>query len=143
MSERPVLANQLSGRHPNDEVATERLHLLIVRAETYAMTRYRVYLSDAAEFVQQSLIMESSSDEEAIEQARTLIKNDGRVDLWGSPGMTGPLIGSLQLNPGPLSFALVKRIHPVPPPPASGQRPAAASPQPMRRPEDHSLALGT
>ncbi len=107
------------------------------------MARYRVYLSDAAEFVQQSLVIESSNDEEAIEQARTLIKKDGRVDLWGSPGTAGPLIGSLQLNSGPLSFALVRRIHPVSPPPASSQRPAADPLQPMRPLEDHSLALRT
>ena len=88
------------------------------------MGRYRVYLSDAAEFIQQSLVIENSSDEEAIEHARTLIKDGGRVDLWGSPDMIGPLIGSLQVNPGPLSFALVRRIRPVSPSSPSSQWPA-------------------
>ena len=56
------------------------------------MAYYRIYLSDAAEFIQQSLTIESVDDERAIEHARTLIKSGGQVDLWGSPGMTWPLI---------------------------------------------------
>ena len=90
------------------------------------MARYRVYLSDDAEFVQKTVVVECSNDNEAIDHARTLIKAEGQVELWGSETTTGPLVGSLQLHPGVLSSAWVRRIRSSPVSVLSGERDAFA-----------------
>ena len=78
------------------------------------MARYRVYLSDAADYVQESVSIDCQDDDEAIDVARTLIKADGRVEVWNNDTTVGPLVGSLMLNPGILSSALVKRCRQAP-----------------------------
>ena len=75
------------------------------------MARYRVCLSDAADFVQETVSIDCQSDDEAVDYARTLIKAGGQVDVWNSDLTVGPLIGSFALNPGILGSALVRRSH--------------------------------
>ena len=74
------------------------------------MGLYRLYLSDAGNFLQRTVVVECSSDMEAVDHARTLIKVGGRIDLWSSDGVTGPWIGSPRSRVETLSFAYVKRI---------------------------------
>ncbi len=79
------------------------------------MARYRLYLSDADDFVQETLFVDCSSDDVALDFARKLIKDNGQVKLWDdSQTSTGPWVGCLRLHPGPLSSAWVRRIHPMP-----------------------------
>lgn len=72
------------------------------------MARYRIFLSDALDYVQEAISLDCCNDQEAMVYARTLIKPHGHVDLWNS-NTIGPLIGSLTLHPGILCSALVKR----------------------------------
>ena len=78
------------------------------------MARRRVLLSDAADFVQESVSVGCRSDDEAVAHARTLIENGGRVEVWNSGTTAGPLVGSFTVNPGILGSALVKRPRQAP-----------------------------
>ena len=73
------------------------------------MALYRVYLSDAANLVQQIVRIDCGSDGEAVDHARTLIKAGGEVEVWDGDTTAGPLIGSLASTQGAMSSALVKR----------------------------------
>ncbi len=73
------------------------------------MAFYRVYLSDAADLVQQTVSIDCGSDGEAVDHARTLIKAGGEVEVWNGDTTDGPLICSLASMQGAMSSALVKR----------------------------------
>lgn len=75
------------------------------------MTRYRVYLSDQDDFVQQAVPIDCGNDGVAVDHARTLIDDGGRVELWNDDTVTTPLIGSFRVTSGRLSTALVRRIR--------------------------------
>ena len=75
------------------------------------MARYRVYLTDEAEFVQKTAAVECDSDAEAMAYARTLIRAGGSVDLWTDDAAVTALIGWFRPRPGLLSGALVRRVR--------------------------------
>ncbi len=91
------------------------------------MARYRLYLSDAADYVQESVSIDCQSDDEAIDVAKTLIKAGGQVEVWNSDMTAGPLVGSLMLNPGILSSALVKRCRQAPTTACNAARPSGST----------------
>lgn len=74
------------------------------------MTRYRVYLSDQDDFVQQAVPIDCRNDGVAVDHARTLIDEGGRVELWTDDTVTTPMIGSFRVINGRLSTALVRRV---------------------------------
>ena len=69
------------------------------------MARYRLYLADAKDFVQSTVTIECSSKDTALNYARTLIKQNGRIELWSDVTAAGPWIGPLQLHPEAFSSA--------------------------------------
>lgn len=73
------------------------------------MAHYRIYLSDADNYVQDAVGLDCASDEDAIRGAQALIKDGGQVDLWTDDLPGGPLVGSFRLHPGPMCAALVRR----------------------------------
>ncbi len=73
------------------------------------MPRYRIYLMDEAEFVQKTATVECRCDTDAMDHARTLIRREGRVDLWIDDLPTSAMIGWIRPGSEPFDSALVHR----------------------------------
>ena len=88
------------------------------------MPRYRIYLMDEAQFIQKTTTVECHCDADAMDQARTLIRRGGRVELWIDALPTNAMIGWIRPGSRPFDSALVHR---------SRSRPAPGSP-PVTKP---------
>ena len=89
------------------------------------MARYRVYLMDEADFVQRTAAIECGSDADAVDHARTLIRDGGQVRFWTDNAAATALIGWFRPHPEPFSAALVRRSRVRS---APGNAPAARPP---------------
>ncbi len=88
------------------------------------MPRYRIYLMDEAEFVQKTAAVECHCDADAMDHARTLIRRDGRVELWTDDLPANAMIGRIRPGSEPFHSALVHRSRSRPAP----GRPRATTP---------------
>ena len=80
------------------------------------MPRYRIYLLDEADFVQKTAPVECHCDADAMDYARTLIRRDGRVELWIDALPTDAMIGWIRPESEPFDRALVHRSRSRPAP---------------------------
>ena len=93
------------------------------------MPRYRIYLMDEADFVQKTATVECHCDADAMNHARTLIRRDGRVELWIDALPINAMIGWIRPGSAAFDSALVHRSRSRPAP----RHPRAIKPVAERR----------
>lgn len=77
------------------------------------MARFRVCLTDVEDVIKKAVTIECPSEDLALDYAKTLIKENGRVELWRDVTIDGPQIGSLQPRPDAWSSAWVRPVRPT------------------------------